>query len=75
MTFTLATGCGRGLCRKSCSRSDHQLNVYDWLADQCFNDLFRTIEFYQELIKFLGDSFLYRRSIVNASGCLSISPM
>ena len=33
MTFTLATGCGRGLCRKSCSRSDHQLNVYDWLAD------------------------------------------
>ena len=33
MRFTLATGCGRGLCRKSCSRSDHQLNVYDWLAD------------------------------------------
>ena len=33
MTFTLATGCGRGLCRKRCSRSDHQLNVYDWLAD------------------------------------------
>lgn len=33
MKFTLATGCGRGLCRKSCSRSDHQLNVYDWLAD------------------------------------------
>lgn len=33
MKFTLATGCGRGLCRNSCSRSDHQLNVYDWLAD------------------------------------------
>lgn len=33
MNFTLATGCGRGLCRNSCSRSDHQLNVYDWLAD------------------------------------------
>ena len=33
MTFTLATGCGRGLCRRSVSRSDHQLNVYDWLAD------------------------------------------
>ena len=33
MKFTLATGCGRGLCRNSCSRSDRQLNVYDWLAD------------------------------------------
>ena len=33
MKFTLATGCGRGLCRGSISRSDHQLNVYDWLAD------------------------------------------
>ena len=33
MNFTLATGCGRGLCRKAISRSDHQLNVYDWLAD------------------------------------------
>ena len=33
MTFTLATGCGRGLCRNSVARSDHQLNVYDWLAD------------------------------------------
>ena len=33
MKFTLATGCSRGLCHRSCSRSDHQLNVYDWLAD------------------------------------------
>lgn len=31
--FTLGTGCGRGLCRRSVSRSDHQLNAYDWLAD------------------------------------------
>ena len=33
MNFTIAPACGRGLCRNSCSRSDHQLNAYDWLAD------------------------------------------
>ena len=33
MNFTIAPACGRGLCRRSVSRSDHQLNVYDWLAD------------------------------------------
>lgn len=38
MKFTMATGCGRGLCRNSCSRSDHQLNAYDWLADIPGND-------------------------------------
>ncbi len=33
MNFTIAPSCGRGLCRNSVSRSDHQLNAYDWLAD------------------------------------------
>lgn len=33
MNFKMVTGCGRGLCRKSVSRSDHQLNEYDWMAD------------------------------------------
>ena len=33
MQFTLAPSCTRGLCAKGVSRSDHQLNTYDWLAD------------------------------------------
>lgn len=33
MRFTLGTSCARGLCRRGVSRSDHQLNTYDWLAD------------------------------------------
>ena len=33
MKFTLGPTCARGLCAKGVSRSDHQLNTYDWLAD------------------------------------------
>lgn len=33
MKFTLGTHCARGLCRRGVSRSDRQLNTYDWLAD------------------------------------------
>ena len=33
MKFTLGFGCARGLCRRGVSRSDRQLNTYDWLAD------------------------------------------
>ena len=33
MKFTLGPTCTRGLCAKGVSRSDHQLNTYDWLAD------------------------------------------
>ena len=33
MRFTLGTSCARGLCRRGVSRSNHQLNTYDWLAD------------------------------------------
>ena len=33
MKFTLGFGCARGLCKRGVSRSDHQLNTYDWLAD------------------------------------------
>lgn len=33
MKFTLAPTCARGLCARGVSRSDHQLNTYDWLAD------------------------------------------
>ena len=33
MKFSLGHGCARGLCARGVSRSDHQLNTYDWLAD------------------------------------------
>ncbi len=33
MKFTLGPLCARGLCARGVSRSDHQLNTYDWLAD------------------------------------------
>ena len=33
LKFTLGPGCSRGLCVRGVSRSDRQLNVYDWLAD------------------------------------------
>ena len=33
MHFTLGPLCERGLCARGVSRSDHQLNAYDWLAD------------------------------------------
>ena len=33
MQFTLGPMCARGLCSRGVSRSDHQLNTYDWLAD------------------------------------------
>lgn len=33
MKFTLGYGCARGLCKRGVSRSDRQLNTYDWLAD------------------------------------------
>ncbi len=33
MKFTLGHGCARGLCKRGVSRSDHQLNAFDWLAD------------------------------------------
>ena len=33
MKFTLGYGCARGLCKRGVSRSDHQLNAFDWLAD------------------------------------------
>lgn len=33
MKFTLGPTCARGLCPRGVSRSDHQLNTYDWLAD------------------------------------------
>ena len=33
MTFKMATGCDRGLCRRGVGRQDKQLNTYDWLAD------------------------------------------
>ncbi len=33
MKFTMGPLCSRGLCGRSVSRSDHQLNTYDWLAD------------------------------------------
>jgi len=33
MKFTLGFGCARGLCKHGVSRSDHQLNAFDWLAD------------------------------------------
>ncbi len=33
MKFTMAPQCARGLCARGVSRSDHQLNTYDWLAD------------------------------------------
>ena len=32
MKFTLGHGCARGLCKRGVSRSDHQLNAFDWLA-------------------------------------------
>lgn len=31
--YHLVTSCDRGLCCRGCGRQDHQLNVYDWLAD------------------------------------------
>lgn len=33
MKFTLGHDCARGLCVRGVSRSDRQLNTYDWLAD------------------------------------------
>lgn len=33
MKFTLGFGYARGLCERGVSRSDRQLNTYDWLAD------------------------------------------
>lgn len=33
MKFQIDRGCDRGLCCRSCSRQDKQLNTYDWLAD------------------------------------------
>lgn len=33
LKYTLGQGCCRGLCQRGVSRSDHQLNTYDWLAD------------------------------------------
>ncbi len=33
MTFTLGFGAARGLCRRGVSRSNHQLNTFDWMAD------------------------------------------
>lgn len=33
MQFTLGPMCSRGLAARGVSRSDHQLNTYDWLAD------------------------------------------
>ena len=33
MKFTMGPLCARGLCGRGVSRSDHQLNTYDWLAD------------------------------------------
>lgn len=33
MKFTLGFGYARGLCGRGVSRSDRQLNTYDWLAD------------------------------------------
>ena len=35
--YKLHNGSG-GLCCRSCSRQDHQLNTYDWLADIPGND-------------------------------------
>ena len=33
MHFKIASGCGRGLCRRGIGRQDKQLNTYDYLAD------------------------------------------
>lgn len=33
MKYELWRGTDRGLCGRGCGRQDHQLNIYDWLAD------------------------------------------
>lgn len=33
LKYKVGEGCEHGLCRRSVSRSDHQLNVFDYLAD------------------------------------------
>ncbi len=37
--YKLDNSCCRGLCAKGVGRSDHQLNVYDYLADVPGNEL------------------------------------